>query len=846
MVRIRVLTLFLLLLFNILSGGDLLNPSQFLGYEPGDRFTRHHRIVEYFEHVAAVSPHIKLNYYGESYEHRPLLVAIIVHPDQKDNLEQIRTDNLRRAGLLKGKPSTDKTAIVWLSYNVHGNEANSSEASLKTIYDFADLNNKNTQDWLKNTVVIIDPCINPDGRDRYTNWFNQVGNLITDANPQSREHMEPWPGGRTNHYYFDLNRDWAWQTQIESSQRMKLYNSWLPHVHVDFHEQGYNNPYYFAPAVEPFHEVITDWQREFQTTIGQNNAKYFDQNNWLYFTGEIFDLLYPSYGDTYPTYNGAIGMTYEQAGGSRGGLAVETDDGDTLTLKERLTHHYTTSLSTVEITSKHAEKVVEEFEKFFETAQKNPPGLYKAYVVRETNNPDKLKDLMAWLDAQDIRYGNPTFQRRTLGFNYLSGETGSFKLNKRDLVISAYQPKSVLVQVLFEPKTALSDTMTYDITAWAVPYLYGLDAYAVKSKIPIKPVGKSGGRIKKIEGHPYAYLLPWKGIQDLRFLSDLLKENFLVRFAERSFQLKDTTYDPGTLIITRKGNDKMGERFDKLVQKIARKHNRQIQPAYTGMVNKGRDFGSAYVNVLKAPKIAILSGDGVYGNAFGEVWHFFERQIGYPVTILGTDYFNHVALHKYDVLILPAGGYGFLTDENIEDIQRWVKAGGRLVLMGNSLNKFADKEGFGLTAYATEDAKKAAKKKAQDRKLAERLRSYGDRERDALSSTIRGSIVKVDLDNSHPLAFGYGETYFSLNLDGKRYTYLPKGWNVGVVKDSTALVSGFAGYKAQENFRESLALGVEDLGRGQVIYLADNLLFRGYWHNGKLLFGNAVFLVGQK
>src|SRR4051812_7511369 len=245
----------------------LMSPKEFLGYELGDRFTRHDRVMDYYKHVADVMENVNLVQYGETYEYRPLVYAVVTSPENFKNIEQIRTDNLKRTGLLEGTPSQDRKAIVWLSYNVHGNEANSLEASMWTLYDLANGSNAKTQNWLKNTVVILDPCINPDGRDRYANFYNQYGNHPANSSGDAKEHREPWPGGRANHYMFDLNRDWAWQTQIESQQRIKVYNQWMPHVHVDFHEQGHNNPYFFAPAAEPFHEVISSWQRQFQVMI---------------------------------------------------------------------------------------------------------------------------------------------------------------------------------------------------------------------------------------------------------------------------------------------------------------------------------------------------------------------------------------------------------------------------------------------------------------------------------------------------------------------------------------------------------------------------------------------------
>ena len=360
------------------------SPDKFLGYDIGTQFSRHSQVVDYFEAVAKALPNqVKMEKYGQTYERRPLYVTYISSEENIKNLNAIRENNLKNAGLRNGASDNPEVAVVWLSYNVHGNEASSTEASMLTLYKL--LTEK--QDWLKNTVVIIDPCVNPDGRDRYVNWFNETASQPYDIDQQASEHNEPWPGGRPNHYLFDLNRDWAWGSQTESASRLKVYNKWMPHIHVDFHEQGINEPYYFAPAAEPFHEIISDFQRDFQTEIGKNHAKYFDAEGWLFFTRERFDLFYPSYGDTYPTYMGAIGMTYEQGGHGRAGLGILNDEGHVLTLVERLTHHTTSGLSTVEMASKNAKRLNTEFSKFFDNS-----GLkYKSYAL--SGNPDNIGSL---------------------------------------------------------------------------------------------------------------------------------------------------------------------------------------------------------------------------------------------------------------------------------------------------------------------------------------------------------------------------------------------------------------------------------------------------------------------
>lgn len=851
MIKTGLLTLIFFSVLNLYHynlPGQLKTPDEYLGYELGTSFTRHYKVVDYFNYVASQKSNMVLKSYGESYEKRPLILAFISSQKNIDNLENIRKENLALARLSDESISNTKTAIVWLSYNVHGNESVSSEAVMRTLYALADQSNLETQKWLENTVVIIDPCLNPDGRDRYVNWYYQFGNQRYNPDPNSKEHNEPWVSGRPNHYLFDLNRDWAWLTQKESRYRIKEYNQWMPHVHVDFHEQGVNSPYYFAPAAEPYHEVITDWQREFQVTIGKNHAKYFDEEGWLYFTKEVFDLLYPSYGDTYPTYNGAIGMTYEQGGSGRAGLGVITNEGDTLTLKDRIAHHFTTGLSTIEITSQNAGQVVDEFSQYFDEAVNDPKSVYKTYIIKRDNGKDKLTALRHFLDNHLIKYGYASSNRSFRGFGYINNASESFRVEEGDLVISAYQPKSRLVKSLFEPEPKLSDSVTYDITAWSIPYSFGLRAYATPERItPMegKPQQSNEG-LPETKEKAYAYVAPWGSLEDVKWLCQLLQKGIKVRFATEAFTIKNQNFQPGSLIITKRGNEHLGKKFDELVFETASTFNRQIFTVKTGFVNKGKDFGSNTVAYIQKPKVAVLSGEGVSTLAFGEVWHFFEQQIDYPVTILDSDYFDEVDLAEYDVLIIPNGSYDALIDDKKrEQLKNWVKFGGRLILMENALSYFADKKSFALKKYASNEEKEKLEPGKRRDRTSPKVNKFKDREREAIKDAIFGSIFKTRLDNSHPLAFGYPEHYFTLKRNGRRFAYLEDGWNVSIIEDKNKLVSGFSGANALNKVERSLVFGVEDLGRGNIIYMTDNPLFRAFWQNGKLLFGNAVFLVGQ-
>ena len=834
----RVTLIFLGLLF--ISGqltAQLKSPDEFLGYGLGTRFTPHYRIVNYFNQTASVMPQVmKLEKYGETNEGRELLLAIVSSAENMTRLDEIRKNNLRLTGILKDKPAdVNAPVVVWLSYNVHGNEASSSEVSMKTLYELLNPGNIQTKEWLKNTVVIIDPCLNPDGRDRYVNWFTQMVGKNADANPNSREHSEPWPGGRVNHYNFDLNRDWAWQTQVETQGRIKKYNEWMPQIHCDYHEQGINSPYYFAPAAEPFHEVITPWQRQFQTAIGKNHAGYFDANGWLYFTKEFFDLFYPAYGDTYPTYNGAIGMTYEQAGHSGGGLAVVTYDGDTLSLKDRIAHHFTTSMSTLEIASKNAGKLISEFKKYFDEANTNGIGEYKTYVVTETNTA-KRKALQNFFDANGIKYGR-TDASSIKGYNYYSGKEESFSA-VNSLAVSSYQPKSSLVKVLFEPKSKLSDSATYDITAWSLPYVYGVQTYAFKEKLAVGNYSDQNIR-SNVSALAYGYLVNYTSFADVKFLAALLNAKFRVRFAEKDFTYNGKAFQKGTIIVLKKANE------DKLQQfaDMANAYQVTVTEVNSGFMETGFDFGSEKVHLLKRPNVVVLTGRGVNPNAAGEVWHLFEQQLNYPVSMINAEEIDGSTLKNTDVLILPDGNYKFLKDKDAaSEIKMWVQQGGKLIAFENAAAQVA-KADWGIKLKKSDDEDKKDDKKDDKEPYAD-IKLYENRERDGIVNNMPGAIYKVELDNSHPLAFGYGKNYFSLKLSGDIYEFMKSGWNVGIIKKESQ-AAGFVGSRTKERIKDGTVLGVQSLGGGSIVFFADDPIFRNFWENGKMLLCNAVFLVGQ-
>lgn len=816
------------------SAQNLKSPESFLGYMPGERFTHHYQVIDYFQHLAQNSNQVQLKTYGQSYEGNPLVLAYVSTAENIEQLDSIRINNLKKARLHPGNASAGKT-LVWLSYNIHGNEAVSSEAAMETIHQL--VTQPKYQSWLEECVVIIDPCLNPDGRERYVGWYKQKTGNQPNPNPETVEHREAWPGGRYNHYYFDLNRDWLWLTQKESQLRIKEYNQWLPQVHVDFHEQGVNSPYYFPPAAEPMHELITPWQREFQEAIGKNHASYFDRQGWLYFTKERFDLLYPSYGDTYPTFNGAIGMTYEQGGSGRAGLMVLTETRDTLTLKDRIEHHVTTGLSTVETAFQHAGQLKQEFARFYQKNKETSGLPYRWLVLRSSQYPGKYAALKNLFDQHSIHYEVLSKKGKGRGFSYFNQGETDFTYAKNDLIINTRQPKGALLKVMFETETKLRDSVTYDITAWTLPYAMGVETFAMNQSPQISDVkNTSAGKKENNKDSLYAYLVRWKDEFSVKTLAQMLQKKVKVRYSQEPFMLNDQEYERGTLVINIGENEHL-ENLHEIIHDSGNIPGMELIGVTTGLVSKGKDFGSGSFQYIKPPKIALLTGENLSATSVGEIWHLFDYTFAYPVNRVNSEQLND--LQDYDVIIFPEGRYGSIfSDSNLNELHEWIQAGGKAIFIESAAQALAGKEVWGLTKQKEDE-----KQKSDAEKKAEKLKKYDERRRDAVSQRISGSIYQVTLDNTHPLAMGYPSKYFTLKSTSQNFDLMESAWNVGWLDGSAEPISGFAGANVKPKPKDSLIMGVKPMGSGHAIYFIDNPVFRLFWRNGFLALGNAVFLV---
>ncbi len=840
MKRITLAFLVSALMLPGLQSQTVKSPDEFLGYKLGTQFTYHHKAVEYIKYLAGISSLAEYREYGTTYEGRPLGVCFISSEENLAKLEEYRKNNLIKTGMLMGEFTGKQVPFIWMSYNVHGNEATGMEAAMKTVYTLLSGNYTGGSDYLKDMIIVIDPCQNPDGHELYTNRYRNSMNTMINPDANALEHNQGWPGARANHYMFDLNRDWTWQTQTETQQRLALYRQFMPQVHADFHEMGPESTFFFAPGAEPWHDVITPWQREFHKLMGAGNAKLFDEKFRLYFTKENYDLFYPSYGDTWPIFNGAMGFTIEQGGGGVSGLAYKQESGDTLTLIDRIDGHFTSSMATLKVSWDNREKLVTEFNRYFDENTKNPTFKYKSVIIKGSNEKSNITSLLQLFDRNQIRYsyaGNTG--KKYKGFEYLSNKEGEVTIDKGDILISAYQPESHFMSVLFEPDSRTTDSLSYDLTAWALPYVYNVKAYALTDKISAD-TGKVGqNAIINLPGkaETYAYVANYQGFDELKFVSALYNKKVKLRYTLKPFSLYGNNFNRGSIIVTRGDNKHLEGNFDQIITEAANKCQVKLIATTTGLVDSGKDFGSGYSPLMKQQTVALLCGEGTSSSSVGELWYFFENELNYPVTLVNTSDAEGTDLSDYEILILTSGAYTKLKDTLID----YVKRGGKVIALESAISVFSGEK---TTSLAKAIETKAAELKVAEKKIKSDDTTYLKRfeyeveRRYSLSERSAGSIYKVKLDDTHPYAFGLGKEWFIMKRTAG-YPYLTTGSNIGYILDKEP-VAGFAGFKYKDKIKHTLVIGTENIGKGEVVYITDNPYFRGFWKSGRVLLGNVI------
>ncbi|GAB5518017.1 MAG: M14 family zinc carboxypeptidase [Rhodothermales bacterium] len=832
------------------------SPAGFLGYELGTEYTMHFQLVDYLEAVAAASDRVTMEEYGRTYEGRPLYTLTITSAANHSRLNEIRTANVRLAGgtaLSDGNASEiigSNPAVSWLSYNVHGNEPSSSEAAMQVVYRLAAATDAETQQILNDTVVIIDPCMNPDGRDRYVYWYksSQAHMLATD--PSDLEHDEIWPGGRTNHYWFDLNRDWAWLVHPESQGRIKRYNQWLPQIHVDYHEQGFNSNYFTMPGVPPRNLNLPDAYDEWAEVFGNANVEEFDKHQVNYATREAFDFFYPGYGSSYPSIMGAIGMLTEQGGHSRGGRAVDTDDGYVLTLRQRIFDHYTTSLASLRTVAERRSDLQQYFRDFF--LPKSNESTTAAYIL-PNNEDDFTYDVVKLLMDHDVQV-----HRADADFSigdargYWSGEAERRSFDAGAFIVRTDQPKHVFINTLMQREMAIEDSVMYDMSSWSAPIAYNLDAAWTTSSPsvattlldapPSRPAGLTNPDAQ------YGYVIDWQQANAPKALAALWRDGYRVRSLQEPSTIGGETFAAGALVVLNGRNYDHRARIAADMQRIAAATGVEIIGMDSGRASDGIDLASGSSEPLHQPKVALMVDSPFSSYTAGQLWYLFDRFTEFGISRIRTDALGSLDLNEYDVILMPgAFGLGSVFDTTgLERLDRWVRDGGTLIGTESSALFLTE----GQSGLTTIEAAKAPTTDEDDKKKRPSLKpaDVGPYSARADSSGLRripGAAFRARLDTSHPLAFGMPETLYSLKQNTSALEP-SRGYQLVGYYDSDAdnlVASGYASEENRTKLADKVFAGVEPMGRGQVVFLVDNTQYRMFWIGPARLVQNAVMLL---
>ena len=699
-----------------------------MGHEPGERISPHAEIMRYLEALAAAAPaRMKVFEYAKTWEGRKLVYAAIGSEKNIARLAEIRAGMQRLADPRKTSEAearkliSDLPAVIWLAYGVHGNEISSSDAALQTAYHLlASRNDKIVEQILANVVVLIDPIQNPDGRDRFVNNFNVAEGLRPDPNQLAAEHNEPWPGGRTNHYYFDMNRDWFAMTQPETRGRLRAVLDWYPLVFTDLHEMGSDATYYFTPEADPFNPFITKTQRDSLEWFGRNNAKWFDQFGFNWFTKENYDEFYPGYGASWPLYHGSIAMTYEQA--STRGLVVRKSDGELVQYRDTVRHHFVASISTAETAAGNREKLLTNFYNYRKSAiEDGSHGPTREYILPRSGDVAAVDRLAGNLSFQGIEVKRAAAAFQNAGTDYPAGS----------YAIDLAQPSERLIRTLLDPQVKMEDwflkaeerrrqnrqpSEMYDVTAWSLPLQFNIKAVAATevskgSFEAIAPDYRPAGRVEGANPE-VAYLVPWGISSSVRFLSAALQEGLRILTTDKAFQQGGRTYPSGTLIIKVKDNS---DQLAAIVARLAQQTGADVYTTNTGWVDEGPNFGSHWVSAIPQVKIAIAWDQPTSAGSAGATRFLLERQYGYPVTVIRTPQLANADLTQFNVIVLPDSGAGYdsvLGAGGTRRLKDWVTAGGTLIGLGPGAVAFLAGTRAGLLATSQENVARESEKRA--------------------------------------------------------------------------------------------------------------------------------------
>lgn len=812
-------------------------PAAFLGYNIGDYHTRHDRIVAYLEKLSEVSDRASIIDYGKSHELRRLVILQISDPQHLSNLEglQSKHNELTNPGIsIDYTTYEDQPVFVNLGYNVHGNEPSSSEAAMLAAYVLVASNHPDIQKFRSGSVVFLDPTINPDGRDRHTQWANSHRSNTLASDPMDSEHNEMWPRGRTNHYWFDLNRDWLLLVHPESQGKLNWYHQWYPNVVTDFHEMGSNSSYFFEPmktngSKDPI------MPKENYTTLNDVFARYFQRDmdaiGSLYFTKEVFDGTYPGYGSSYPDVQGGLGLLFEQA--SSRGHVQKTDMGE-ITFPFTIRNQFINSLGTVEAAVDNKMMLFKYQHDFFKSAITNAQSSgVKAYVFGESYDKTRLDSFIKLLMQHKIKIYPLQEEVYMEGMNYEPGDA---------FVVPTAQPQYRMVQSMFETYSEYQDSVFYDASAWSLANAYNINYASSRKALPMgDQLTKSFFmRAKKqIADANYAYIIPWDDYNAPAMLYHLLDNKVRVMVSQKPFSnptlAGERSFSYGALVVPMQKQDQSPEKVRGLLQAGMDEYGIEVFGTNTGFSISGADLGSRYMDALEKPSVVMLIEGGVSSYEAGFVWHLMDQRVHMPITKLRSSLIGRADLDKYNTMVLVSGSYSDLDSTYIAKIKQWVSKGNKLITIGRA-TQWAIRKKLVNESLLMPEPKKNDEKKMTRYDYVNASEIQG-------KNSVGGAIFEVDLDITHPLGYGYRDRTLPVYRNNTVWMAPSKSefGNVAVYTDNPHIDGFITKDNLDNKLKKSVSLISSRVGSGRAILFAEDPNFRGTWYGTNKLFLNAVF-----
>lgn len=805
---------------NVTFNQDIPAPQSVLGFEVGDWHVTHDKLVEYMKLLSTVSNRISLEDRGKTFEGRPLILLTVTSPENHGNLDAIRTQHLKLIDYKQSSQLNTDTMplVVYQGFSIHGNEPSGSNSSLILAYYLAAAEGDEIEELLENTVILLDPSFNPDGLQRFAYWANTNKSDFLNTDPNDREFHEVWPSGRTNHYWFDMNRDWLPVQLPESRARIETYNKWMPNILTDHHEMSSNSTFFFQPGVQSrVHPLTPKLNQELTKEIGYYHSKALDDIGSLYFTEERYDDFYYGKGSTFPDINGGIGILFEQA--SSRGHTQETDNG-LLTFPFTIRNQFTTTLSTLKAAQEMRIKLLK-YQKDF-------------YVIEHNDNEKNMIKAIVFGDDKDVAKTNhlaEILQRHKIVVNRLNNDlTVEGKQFKKETsyIIPTNQTKSTIIKAMFEKRTTFTDSLFYDISAWTFPLAFNLDYAELKN---IQNVGDVVPNVEIKRGEvtaksTYAYLMEWHEYYTPKALNKILQHGIRAKLALQPFSLNGESFDYGTIMIPVKNQNLNESELFEIINDIAQTSQVKITGVNTGLT-LGIDLGSSYFKTIEKQKVALLVGNGITSYDSGEIWHLFDQRYQMNITKLDLEYLKTIDISEYTSIIIPSTKVK-LDETTINKLLTWVKEGGTIIGYKNtvkwlSTNKFIELE-------------------FESSKVEAKNISYEQKEDFEEAQVIAGAIFETKLDRSHPINFGYKNENLAMF---RRTTIFIKAdsssYNNPIKYTKKPLLSGYISKPNLDVLKNSVPFQVKSLGEGKVVVFTDNTNFRGFWYGTNKLLMNAIF-----